>query len=86
MRELLAMARLASTRPWPLRIATLAVTLLLPAVASAGWGDENWGEMVWGAGAPPIPAMSAEGLILLAILLLLVPTGLLARRGRGANA
>lgn len=56
------------------------VVLFLPGVASAGWGDENWGEMVWGGGAPAIPSMSLEGRILLALLLLVVSIVLLAKR------
>ena len=44
---------------------------LFPAAAAAvGWGDEKWGEMIWGVGqAPPVPApstvpaLSTEGLL-----------------------
>jgi hypothetical protein len=74
------MKRRARTISSALRISAAVVILLLPCVASAGWGEENWGEMVWGGSIPPIPSLSAEGLIALAILLLLVPTALLARR------
>jgi hypothetical protein len=75
------MTPLAYAGPIALRFAALVVALLLPDLASAGWGDENWGEMVWGA-TPPIPAMSPERLIVLAVLLLVLGGTLLARRRR----
>jgi membrane protein implicated in regulation of membrane protease activity len=56
----------------------LALALLLPGTASAGWGDENWGAMVWGAGAPQIPSLPVEGMIALAVLLLGLSYWLLA--------
>lgn len=56
------------------------LALLLPSVASAEWGTENWGEMVWGGAASPIPSIPTEGLIALAMLLLLGAGALLARR------
>ena len=63
----------------------LALALLLPGTASAGWGDENWGEMVWGQWIAGVPSMSMEGLIALAIVIVLVPAAVLARhRRRGA--
>ncbi len=42
------------------------------ATAAVGWGDEKWGEMVWGAGqAAPVPALSNEGLLVaLAVMFL----------------
>lgn len=53
-----------------LPILALSLPLLLPAVAWAGWGDENWGEMVWGGGAPQVPAMTVGGIAGLAVLVL----------------
>jgi len=66
-------------------IASLALFLLVPCVASAGWGNENWGEMVWGAAAIPVPALSIKGLIALVVVLTLVPSALLARRRWGSR-
>jgi hypothetical protein len=68
-----------------LRVTTLVVALLLPGLAWAGWGDENWGEMLWSS-SPPIPAMSAERLIVLGVLLLLAGATLLACRRRRMTA
>ena len=79
------MPRLASTRSRLLRAATLAVALLLPATAWAGWGTERWGQMVWGEGILPLPSLSVWGQIALAILLLALPARLLLRRRRGAK-
>lgn len=64
-----------------LRVTTLLLALHLPGLARAGWGDENWGEMVWG-GVPPIPALSSGRLVALGLLLLLAGGALLARRRR----
>ena len=66
-------------------VMTLMLALLLPCVASAGWGDENWGEMVWERTVIPVPSMSIEGLIALAILLVFASGTLLMRRRRGAR-
>ena len=74
------MARLVSTGSRALSVTTLLLVLLLPCLASAGWGDENWGEMVWGGTVIPVPSMSTEGLIALALLLVLASGTLLARR------
>jgi len=68
-----------------LPIPALLLTLLLPTVAPAGWGDENWGEMVWGAGAPQIPSLPVEGIIAVAVLLLGLSYWLLAERRRSAK-
>ncbi|MBW2399018.1 MAG: hypothetical protein JRG80_07060 [Deltaproteobacteria bacterium] len=61
---------------------SLVMASLLPTVASAGWGDENWGEMVWGAAAPQIPSMPVEGNVALAMLLVGLSYWLLASRRR----
>jgi hypothetical protein len=60
--------------------------LILPAVASAGWGDENWGEMVWGGFAGvDIPALPAAALAILAVLLLGLSYSLFAARRKRAK-
>jgi hypothetical protein len=59
---------------------TLILALLLPGLASAGWGDENWGEMIWGGAEVSVPSLSTEGLIALAIVLVLASGTLLVRR------
>ena len=64
---------------------TLILAALLPCLASAGWGDENWGEMVWGRAVIPVPSLSSEGLIALAIVLVLASGTLLVRRRRGTR-
>ena len=79
------MGRFTQIRYRVLPIPALSLPLLLPTVASAGWGDENWGEMVWGAGAPQIPAMAVEGVVAVAALLLGLSYWLLAERRRGAK-
>ena len=61
---------------------SFAMAPLLPNVAWAGWADENWGEMVWGAGAPQVPALPTEGIVALAALLLGLSYWLLAARRR----
>ena len=76
------MARFAQARSRVLPISGLLLPLLLPTVAWAGWGDENWGEMVWGGAAPPIPAMAVGGVVALAALLLGLSYWLLAARRR----
>jgi hypothetical protein len=80
------MARLAYGGSRVRRLVTLMLALLLPTVASAEWGTENWGEMVWGGAASPIPSMPIEGLIAVAALLLLGAGALLARRRRVGRA
>jgi hypothetical protein len=59
--------------------------VLLPTVAWAGWGDENWGETVWGAAAPQIPSVPFEGVVALAALLFGLSHWLLAMRRRRAK-
>lgn len=61
------------------------LSLLLPTAASAGWGDESWGVMVWGAGAPQVPAMTVGGVVAEAALVLGLSHGLLAF-GAGARS
>jgi hypothetical protein len=75
----------ARTRFLPLAISTFLLLLLLPTVAWAGWGDENWGEMVWGAAAPQIPAMPIAGVAALAALILGLSYWLVTTRRRRAN-
>ena len=70
---------LAAVGLW-LAIASAAQALLV-SVAWAGWGDENWGELIWGGGSSLIPALSAEGLGVLAIALVMIGF-ILARRWR----
>ena len=41
-------------------------TLVLPSPALAGWGDENWGTMLWGPPAS-VPALEWVGLLVLAL-------------------
>lgn len=59
----------AQTRSRVLPISALLLPLLLPAIASAAWGDENWDAMVWGAGAPGLPAMAVGGVVAVVALL-----------------
>lgn len=73
---------LGPTRSPVLSISALLLPLLLPAIAAAGWGDENWGEMVWGGGAPQIPATAVGGVVAGAVLLLGFSYRLLASRRR----
>lgn len=73
----------AQSRSLP--ISLLLLSLLVPAAASAGWGDENWGDMVWGAAAPPIPSLPVGGIVALAALLLVSTRCLLAMRRRRAT-
>jgi hypothetical protein len=80
------MASLTRTRSKTLHTATLLAVLLAPIAASAGWGDENWGEMVWGGGVLPLPSLSVWGQIALAVLLLALPGGVLLRRRRRAES
>jgi hypothetical protein len=79
------MVRIAQIRFRVLPISALLLPVLLPAVARAGWGDENWGEMVWGAAAPQIPSMPVEGVAALAALLLGLAYWLIAKRRRRAE-
>jgi hypothetical protein len=65
-----------------LPILALLLILLLPARASAGWGDENWGAMVWGAAASQIPAMTVGGVVAVASLFLGLSYWLLAAQRR----
>ena len=78
------MAHFAQIRSRVPPIPALLLPLLLPTVALAGWGDENWGEMVWGAAAPQIPSMPFAGIAALAVLLLGLSYWLLATRRRRA--
>ena len=79
------MTRLAPRGSWALLAATLLLALLFPSVTSAEWGDQNWGEMLWGGGGIPVPALTPKGLIALAVVLVFVSRTLLARRHRGAR-
>lgn len=63
-----------------IRVLAFVAALLVPGVAAAGWGGENWGEMVWQGGAPAIPSMPFAGRIVLAVLLLVVSITLLTKR------
>jgi hypothetical protein len=83
---LLTMVLLAYRCSRALWLVPLLLALLLPTAASAEWGTENWGEMVWGGVATPIPSMPAQSLVALAILLLLGAAALLARRRRIRSA
>jgi hypothetical protein len=80
------MGLIAQIRFRVLPILALLLPVLLPAVATAGWGGENWGTMVWG-GFPSadIPALPVEGVIALAALLLGLSYWLLAARRRRAK-
>jgi hypothetical protein len=80
------MARIAPIRSRVLPIPALLLPLFLPAAASAGWGDENWGEMVWGAAAPQVPAMAVGGVVAVAALFLGLSYRLLAARRRRAKS
>jgi hypothetical protein len=80
------MGRTTRTRFRQPPIWALLPALLLPTVASAGWGDEDWGSMVWGG--PPtvdIPALPVEGIAALAGLLFGLCYWLLATRRRRAK-
>jgi hypothetical protein len=63
----------------------LVLSLLLPTMAWAGWGDESWGEMIWGGGVLPVPSLSVWGQIALAVFLLAIPAGRLLKRRAGAR-
>jgi hypothetical protein len=66
-----------------LALVTLLLVPLLPSVATAaGWGDENWGAMVWGGASPVVPAMPIAALLALAGLLALAAGLLLRARSR----
>ncbi len=65
-----------------LPISAALLPLLRPDVAWAGWGDENWGAMVWGAAAPQIPSLPVGGMAALAAFLLVLSYWLLATRRR----
>lgn len=60
-----------------------AACILPPGTAFAAWG-EAWGDMVWGASAPPeaVPLLGTEGLLLLAGALALAGAYMAARRRR----
>jgi hypothetical protein len=80
------MGRFTWTRFRALPIPAFLLSLLLPTVALAGWGGENWGAMVWGAAAPQIPSLPVEGIVALAVVFLGLSYWLLAsrrRRGKG---
>ncbi len=80
------MAPVTSRRSAALGVAALLVVLLLPAAAWAGWGDERWGEMVWGGSLLSLPSLSVWGQIALVALLLAAPGRLLLRRLGGARS
>jgi len=84
--EMSPMGRIARTRFRRPPISALLPPLLLPSVAAAGWGDENWRSMVWG-GFPTvdIPALPVEGVAALAVLLFGLCYWLLATRRRRAK-
>ena len=78
-------------RPLP-RIRVLLVlapllSLLLPAVAAAEWGNESWGQMVWGGSTlANIPSVPPAGVAALAGLLLVLAYWILtSRRMRAKN-
>jgi hypothetical protein len=79
------MARFVSRRSRAFSVTILLLVLLLPSVASAGWGDEEWGTMIWGGVGVFLPSLSTEGLIALTTVLVLVSATLLARRHRGTR-
>ncbi len=78
--------------PASLRLASdhvvkLVGVLGVPRAASAAWGDEKWGEMLWGGtSVPDVPSVGVEGLMGLAFVLLLISWTLLARRRKKAKA
>jgi len=79
------MDRTAARGSRALSVTTLLLGLVLPRLASAGWGDENWGQMVWGRTVIPVPSLSIEGLIALATLLVFVSGTILVRHRRGTR-
>jgi hypothetical protein len=80
------MVRIAQTRSRVLPISLLLLSPLFPTVASAGWGDENWGEMVWGSFAGvDIPALPAAGFAILVVVLFGASYWLLAVQRMRAN-
>jgi len=60
----------------------LASVSTLPSQALAGWGDENWGEMLWGLPAS-VPALEWFGLGVLALGLVAVASWTLRKRRPG---
>jgi hypothetical protein len=67
-------------------VLSFAMASLLSSVASAGWGDDAWGAMVWGS-APSvrIPALPDGAPAALAALFLGLSYWLLASRRRRAK-
>ena len=62
---------------------TLALIVVLPGAAAAGWGDEKWGEMVWGLEL--VPTLTHPGIVVLVVSLLFTARHFLVRRRRLAN-
>jgi hypothetical protein len=79
------MGRIVLTRFRALPIPAFVLSVLVPTVAWAGWGDENWGTMVWGGADPQIPSLPVEGIVALAALLLGLSYWLFATRRRRAK-
>lgn len=53
----------------------------IPKVAWAGWGDENWGQMVWGSSAS-LPSLSPAALLFLCASVVAVGARWMTRRRR----
>ncbi len=64
-----------------LRGATIAVALTLPGQARAGWGDENWGTLLWDLPVP-VPGLEWFGLLVLALALSATAAWAVARTSR----
>ncbi len=50
-----------------------------------GWGNGNWGEMIW-RGATAVPALSFGGFVLLAVTLASLGTVWIVRRRRSERS
>lgn len=77
------MSRAVLRRSGAAAAAVVAAVAGQPSPALASWGEENWGEMLWG-GSASVPLLPFSGWLLLVGLLLGV--AVLARQRRGLRA
>lgn len=78
--------------PRPIRVQSLAQWLYDDGEAptheetTMGWGDENWGQMVWGGGGIQVPMASELAVGALVLSLLLIGRHLIMRRSVRSGA